>query len=335
MVRPLFTVLFMWLERVTVQRWVARVAVVACAVASWTAVPAVTGTAPPAAADPPRADWAKLRMCESSNRYTINTGTGYYGAYQFDLPTWRSVGGKGYPHQASPREQDYRALYLYRMRGWQPWECARPNFLNLKEDRSARSKIKPTYAEAAYIGGSSVKPSRPKPSRPGTGPATMPKWPGVVYAFGDCSPHLRKFQLRMNKFGYDFQGTGCYYDETKRAVLDLQRANGIKDSGRLGPKTWRAAWKGKPPRGSAGAKTSSKAVPKWPGVVYAFGDCSPHLRKFQLRMNKFGYDFQGTGCYYDETKRAVLDLQRANGIKDSGRLGPKTWRAAWLGKPPR
>lgn len=234
----------MWLERVTVQRLIGRLAVVACTVA---VVPAVS-SAPPAAADPSRQAWAKLRMCESSGRYTINTGNGYYGAYQFDLPTWRSVGGKGYPHQASPREQDYRALYLYRMRGWQPWECARPYFLNLREDRHARSKIKPTWAEAAYIGGSAAKPSKPKPSRPNTGPKTMPKWPGVVYFVGNCSPHLRKFQLRMNKFGYHFRGTGCYYSKTKRAVLDLQRANGINDSGRLGPKTWKAAWKGKPPR---------------------------------------------------------------------------------------
>ncbi len=52
-------------------------------------------------------------------------------------------------------------------------------------------------------------------------------------------------------------------------------------------------------------------------------------------MNAFGYGFTGTGCYLDKTRTAVLDLQRANGIKDSGLLGPKTWEAAWTGKPPR
>jgi peptidoglycan hydrolase-like protein with peptidoglycan-binding domain len=73
----------------------------------------------------------------------------------------------------------------------------------------------------------------------------------------------------------------------------------------------------------------------WPGVVYVLGDCAPGLKAFQLRMNAFGYGFAGTGCYYDKTKQAVLDLQRANGIKDSGLLGPKTWNAAWNGKAPR
>lgn len=45
-------------------------------------------------------------------------------------------------------------------------------------------------------------------------------------------------------------------------------------------------------------------------------------------------DVQGTGCYRDETRAAVLALPRGNGIEDSGLLGPKTWVAAWQGKPP-
>jgi hypothetical protein len=76
--------------------------------------------------------WNKLRVCESGNNYSINTGNGYYGAYQFDLSTWRSVGGKGSPNQATPLEQDYRARMLYRSRGWSPWSCAR--ILGLREN---------------------------------------------------------------------------------------------------------------------------------------------------------------------------------------------------------
>jgi resuscitation-promoting factor RpfA len=193
-----------------------------------------------ASADPAPTAWAKLRMCESSGRYATNTGNGYYGAYQFDLPTWRSVGGAGRPDQATPAEQDYRALYLYRMRGWQPWQCA--GMLKLAGDADARSKRIPTYAESAYIGGGPAPAPTPPP------PNGKPPWPGVVYAYGDCATPLKAFQLRMNAFGYGFTGTGCYYAKTRTAVLDLQRANGIKDSGLLGPKTWEAAWNGKPPR---------------------------------------------------------------------------------------
>ena len=76
-----------------------------------------------ASADPSAHTWYRLRMCESSNHYGTNTGNDHYGAYQFDLATWRSVGGQGLPSNASPAEQDARALILYRERGWQPWQC--------------------------------------------------------------------------------------------------------------------------------------------------------------------------------------------------------------------
>lgn len=70
--------------------------------------------------------WYRLRLCESGNDYTKNTGNGYYGAYQFSLSTWQSNGGSGYPHQAAPSEQDYRARLLQSRRGWSPWPvCSR------------------------------------------------------------------------------------------------------------------------------------------------------------------------------------------------------------------
>ncbi len=108
-------------------------------VGATTAVFLTPGTA---AADPSSADWAALRQCESGGNYRINTGNGYYGAYQFDLSTWRSVGGAGRPDQASAAEQNFRALYLYRMRGWAPWVCAA--LVGLREDSDGGSGVKPT-----------------------------------------------------------------------------------------------------------------------------------------------------------------------------------------------
>jgi hypothetical protein len=104
----------------------------------------------PAAADPSARAWALLRNCESGGNYTIvSVNHRYYGAYQFDLVTWRSVRGVGYPNHASPLEQDYRALYLYRMRGWKPWGCARA--LHLRLDSDGGSKRIPTYADATRM----------------------------------------------------------------------------------------------------------------------------------------------------------------------------------------
>ncbi len=70
--------------------------------------------------------WAALRRCESGSNYETNTGNGFYGAYQFDLQTWQSVGGTGLPSDAPPWEQDARAQALYASRGAAPWPiCGR------------------------------------------------------------------------------------------------------------------------------------------------------------------------------------------------------------------
>jgi LysM repeat protein len=64
---------------------------------------------------------ARVRQLESGGNYATNTGNGYYGAYQFNLGTWQSVGGTGLPSNASPAEQDMRAQMLYNQRGCSPW----------------------------------------------------------------------------------------------------------------------------------------------------------------------------------------------------------------------
>jgi uncharacterized protein YabE (DUF348 family) len=49
--------------------------------------------------------WDRLAQCESGGNWATNTGNGYYGGLQFNVGTWRSYGGTGYPHQASRETQ--------------------------------------------------------------------------------------------------------------------------------------------------------------------------------------------------------------------------------------
>jgi uncharacterized protein YabE (DUF348 family) len=71
-------------------------------------------------------NWGALANCESGgNPHAVNPA-GYYGLYQFDVGTWRSVGGSGLPTSASAGEQTYRAKLLYQQRGRSPWpNCGR------------------------------------------------------------------------------------------------------------------------------------------------------------------------------------------------------------------
>ncbi len=76
---------------------------------------------------PTDAQWEALRACESGGDYGAINATGKYrGAYQFDMPTWQSVGGVGDPAEATPAEQDERATLLFQRRGASPWPfCGR------------------------------------------------------------------------------------------------------------------------------------------------------------------------------------------------------------------
>jgi Transglycosylase-like domain. len=86
----------------------------------------ITMTAEPAEEVAPIDDglggaFAALADCESGGNYSINTGNGYYGAYQFSLSTWQGLGYGGYPHQASPAVQDQAARELQALYGWGQW----------------------------------------------------------------------------------------------------------------------------------------------------------------------------------------------------------------------
>jgi len=89
--------------------------------------PAATTSTTSAGLDLSRAAmWDSIARCESTNNWSINTGNGYYGGLQFNLATWRSVGGTDFaprPDLATREEQITVANRLYAQRGLQPWSC--------------------------------------------------------------------------------------------------------------------------------------------------------------------------------------------------------------------
>ena len=69
--------------------------------------------------------WASLAQCESGGNPAINTGNGFYGAFQFSPQTWRSLGGTGLPHENSYETQLALAQQLQARSGWGQWpHCA-------------------------------------------------------------------------------------------------------------------------------------------------------------------------------------------------------------------
>jgi hypothetical protein len=68
----------------------------------------------------------RIAECESGGDPTAVSKSGRYrGKYQFDLATWRSLGGHGDPIEAAESVQDRLAVRLYKRRGTSPWgACA-------------------------------------------------------------------------------------------------------------------------------------------------------------------------------------------------------------------
>ena len=320
----------------------------------------LTGTA---SADPSASSWAALRNCESSGDYAIDTGNGYYGAYQFDLSTWQSVGGSGSPADASPAEQDYRALYLYRMRGWSPWTCA--SIAGLSEDSSAGSGVVPSRADSVYIGGGGSAPApapAPSPAPPPAqschlGAATAPGWSGTTFQQGGSYPALACWQKQMATRGYHFVGTGYFGPHTLAALHDLQAKWGIPRSDEIAARAWAAAWativtppSPKPtpvPKPSpmpqpvagiwpgltaAACHVGAAKAPAWPQESFSLGAYDRNLACWQMQMGSRGYPLKGVGYYGAHTLAAAQDIENRNHLGGTGLIGPRTWKAAWEGK---
>ena len=110
-------------QKAQAQAFFQAVAVIRHPVPVVTAARSVT-PAPPA---PPVGNpLAALRQCESGGNYGADTGNGYYGAYQFNVGTWRSLGLGGLPSAAPAAVQDQAAQELAARRGGGQWpSCAR------------------------------------------------------------------------------------------------------------------------------------------------------------------------------------------------------------------
>jgi nucleoid-associated protein YgaU len=87
-----------------------------------------------------------IAQCESSGNPQASNGT-HFGLFQFDLPTWRSVGGTGNPMNASAAEQYKRAEMLLAARGTQPWNASKSCWQGHTAARSATSPVQRPQAK--------------------------------------------------------------------------------------------------------------------------------------------------------------------------------------------
>ena len=179
-------------------------------------------------------DFARLRGCESGGRYGTDTGNGYYGAYQFDLRTWRGLGYGGNPANASPHTQDAAAHQLQADRGWHPWpSCARQLGLTSRT------------AGATATSDASDRASRHRPTVAGR-PTAAPAFGGHVLTVAEVS-HRRAdvatWQRRMKARGWDIVVDGHYGKRSARVASRFAAEKHLSTPhGTVDAVLWHAAW---------------------------------------------------------------------------------------------
>ena len=198
----------------------------------------LTTLASPAEAAPQATaeDFQRLRMCESGGNYGINTGNGYYGAYQFDRRTWQGLGYSGTADQHPAAVQDEAARRLQAARGWQPWPaCSRKLGLGRTGGdtvvRASRGGAR-TVLTVARVGG--------------TAPTAAPRFSGTTLTTALVKQQradVRAWQARMKARGWDIAVDGRYGKQSASVAARFAAEKGLKTApGSVDRAVWDAAW---------------------------------------------------------------------------------------------
>lgn len=169
--------------------------------------------------------WDRVAACESSGRWSINTGNGYYGGLQFSASTWKHFGGEAFAplaHQATKAEQIAIARRTLHAQGPRAWPTCSVRAGLTKDNGGADPRAMPA-------GESSAPAPIPAPSKPD--PAPAPSY-GPLAVDGV----LGRNTTRAMQSWVGTTPDGIWGPNTTRA---LQRTVGASVDGVRGPETTR------------------------------------------------------------------------------------------------
>jgi hypothetical protein len=222
--------------------------------ASFAAVDVAT-MATAASASASDSDLAKLRMCESGGNYATNTGNGYYGAYQFALSTWHSLGYAGRPDQASPATQDAAVRQLQARSGWGQWPAcsARYGLGSGGGTVSSDSAAAPVRTDTVRASRSRTRfaPAAPRPRvRIAVAPMTPPPFLHKALSVADAHTFrigVHDWQARMQQRGWPITVDGFFGPQSaavaKAFAAEKSIPLGSALPGEVNQAVWDAAWR--------------------------------------------------------------------------------------------
>ncbi|MEZ5406515.1 MAG: peptidoglycan-binding protein [Acidimicrobiales bacterium] len=145
---------------------------------------------------------------------------------------------------------------------------------------------------------------------------------------GSTGDSVATLETRLVELGFDPGTVDTTFDGTTRAaVIRFQRAADILVDGIVGPQTWGSL--------DAGVAPPPADPAPDPSGLLRRGDSGPAVVALQQELTALGYWMPGVdGIYGNETRHAVVALQKAAGLARDGIYGPNTAAALRAGTRP-
>lgn len=143
----------------------------------------------------------------------------------------------------------------------------------------------------------------------------------TTLSFGMSGDDVKAVQQKLREtYYYAGKIDGVYGSEVYHAVKEFQASTGLTVDGKVGPKTYDALMNGT-------ASIFNGSIPK---RTLESGCRGYDVYILQMKLYALNYlTIAPTGYYAGDTVSAVRAFQKANGIKEDGKVGPTVRRYLW------
>ncbi len=134
----------------------------------------------------------------------------------------------------------------------------------------------------------------------------------------------------------EVQQDGFFGEETRNAVIQLQKVFGLPETGVVGKETWDVmydAYKGVVDSTASESDNFSPQLYPYPGTELRIGSRGNDVRLLQVYINQFARNYPDidlipvTGVFSNVTQAAVRQVQTFLGLTADGIVGRETWDA--------